>query len=144
MKLIAHELVTTLSQKITMSRDLMTYAIRPHLIKYGAPTGSLIISIKSESGDLLAQSSAVTVESITDEDYFHGEVRFLISNPLREGVSYNIELSSTGGYAYDFSNFIGWCNAYDLAKVGSSYSPSSGLNAPLLMEIWERKTVSRE
>lgn len=139
---MAHELITVLQQEITPTKNISVEAIRPHILKYGNPAGSLIVNLKDTNGKLIKASTAVTIASISASNYFHGMVRFYLSAPLKSGVTYIIELSASG-YSYAASDWIGWCNDFDLRVVDPDFSPAGGTSAPLHLELWERKVVTR-
>jgi hypothetical protein len=142
MILQVHELVSELKQKITTTETIQLYAVRVHLYKHLAPAGSLYLELKNANDALITTSNVITISSISVANYFHGYVRFLISYPMQSDTSYYFSLKSTG-YTYSDSAFIGWCNDFDLKRVESSYSPSSGIMAPLGLEIWGYETISR-
>lgn len=136
MQLVVSELLTTLSQDIVASSNLNIEAIRPRLLKYGSPAGSLFLRVKDSGGKLIKQSETISIASISAADYFHGLVRFYIDLGLREGTTYIVELGSTG-YTYNSSHWVGWIFDYDMRVVDG---PSG---AVYQLELWERKTVTR-
>lgn len=142
MILMAHELRTVLQQTITPSRNLNVEAIRPHLLKYASPAGSLKINIRDANGYLIKSSNTLAISAISAVAYFHGVVQFDVDVALKSGVTYIIELASTG-YTYGDSAFIGWCNDFDLRCNDVAFDDDSSISAALRMEIWERKYVSR-
>lgn len=142
MILMAHELISVLQQKITTTRNLSVEAIRPHLLKYASPSGSVKMNVRDVSGYLIATSNTVAISALSASAYFHGVIEFDIDVSLKNGVTYIIELASTG-YTYGSSSFIGWCNDFDLRCNDVSYSASGSISAALRMELWERKQVIR-
>jgi hypothetical protein len=59
-----------------------------------------------------------------------------MSVALKENTSYYLELK-TSGYTYGALAYLGWANSYELRNAGpASYSPATGLNAPLGLRLW--------
>lgn len=140
MRLLVHELnATPLSQVFTCPKTCNIAAVRPHLIRYGHPTGSLTITIEDAATDTVIASSTVQIGSIASADYFHGYVTFELGAGLREGSDYRVKLEGSGGYSFSESAYIGWCNGYDLGKYDPTYTPENSLHYPLDLELWERK-----
>jgi hypothetical protein len=146
MQLVLQELGLSssyLSQKITVgARDINVKHVRPHLYKHLAPAGTVSIQIRDASDVLIATSDAVTITDISAQNYFHGEVRFDVNAMLLKNTSYYIRLVSSG-YTYGANAFIGWCQDFDLRKVGVDYTPAGSLNTPFLLELWELKRVDK-
>lgn len=145
MNLIVHELVTTLTQRMTVGdNDVRLGAIRPHILKYGTPAGSLYMEVKNTSGTSLQTSETVTIASITaaTNTYFHGYIKFLTYITLLKNTSYDFILTPTG-YTFAESAYIGWCNDFDLQKYDRDYTPADSFDCPLDMELWEYKLITR-
>jgi hypothetical protein len=144
MKLITSELVTTLYQQITIGNfPIQLVAIRPHLLRWLHPTGSLAVQIQDASGQVIATSPAVAISAIGSDNYWHGYQRFDLSTHLKALATYRIALIPSGGYSFSESAYIGWCNDFDLRKVAATYSPNVGINGALDMEIWESRQPIR-
>jgi hypothetical protein len=145
MRLFVFDLQTsgTLRQQITPTRNIDMVAIRPHIYKSLSPGGTLTINIEDQHFNTLKSSNAVTISTISAENYFHGVVRFDIEYPLRKGLTYNVTLTAGGGYTFSASDNIAWVNDYDLRKVPTSYSNDTGFGGALLMEIWERREITK-
>ena len=140
MQLIMHEVVTTVAQKITIgANNLNIYAIRPHIYKALSPGGNVYLEIRDENFKLVAASDAVAVSAISLSNYFHGYVKFLCEASLTANTDYYVYMKTNGGYTFSNTNFIAWCNAFDLSKVDADYTPVTGLNAPLDLELWGYK-----
>lgn len=140
MNLYVHDLVTVLSQEITTpDRHTHLEAIRPHIYKHLAPSGSFKIQVLDANSNLVAESSTLTAADISASNYFHGYVKFPVKCTLSANTNYFIQLAATG-YTFSGSAFIGWCNDYDLRKYDSVLD---GVSSPLDMEIWEYKTKLR-
>lgn len=141
MKLIVHELTqgSNLNQTFTAPRDCNIVAVRPHILRYGLPSGNLQLSIEEVGGSSLA-STTLTISSIASANYFHGYVKFDIVVGLRKGVEYRVKLEGVSGYTFSESNYIGWCNGFDLKKYKASYQQTNSMDAPLDFELWERRT----
>lgn len=143
MKLILDELLSTLSQQITVgAHDIQLYAVRPHVVRYQQPAGSLQVQIWDVNGKLIDSSEVIAISAIGSDNFWHGYQRFLISTELKAGTVYRIALASSG-YSFVEGTFIGWALDYDLRKVPASYSPNAGTSAPLDLEIFESKEFRR-
>jgi hypothetical protein len=142
MKLVVHELVTELKQKITATVDQNVYSIRPHLYKNLAPAGSLTIEVRDENDLLIAESSSLSIGSIPSGNYYHGYVEFMIDCQMKANTDYYVALVPNG-YTFSDSAFIGWCNDFDLSKYASDDVLAIGANAPLDMEIWAKREQGR-
>lgn len=140
--LLTDELRTTLTQRVSATRNLQVDAMHLHLRSSGSPAGSLFVDVRDTAGGIIATSSAVAVNDIlTDADaansvaHYHGLVRFLIDVNLQSGQSYDIVLKSTG-YTYGASDFIGWCRDFDhlnqdgLRRSPVSYEGAVGYESP--------------
>ena len=139
MKLVVHELTGSgLFQTVTRDRRTIVEAVRPHIYRHNFPTGNLKVQILTEADDLVAESSEVPISSIGTEDFFHGNVRFLLNAYLNKNTNYKIKLVGTGGYSFNESAYIGWCVGFDLGRYPETYEPASLLNKPLDLEIWSR------
>lgn len=137
MRLVVYELITTIYQTITVgTHSMQLAAIRPHLLRFGNPAGSLIMKVYDNNGGFIAASDTVAISAIGSGTYWHGYQRFLNTVQLKKSTSYRLQLESIG-YSFSESGYIGWCNDYDLRKVTPNYSPSDGVNAPLDVELWE-------
>lgn len=137
MKLIVHELGPAgLSQKLIPDRNMFLAAIRPHILRYGRPTGSLKVELRDTTNDLIAESNVVNISDIGSADYFHGYIRFDISAGLQKDTEYVFKVVGGDGYSFSESAYIGVCNDYDLRKYPTSYPVAEGVYAPLDMEVW--------
>lgn len=151
--LVVHELGLTgsfgnteLKQLITIgARDLLVFAIRPHLYKHLAPAGTIYLQVQDTNGKKIKDSESVTITDISASNYFHGMVKFEIDVALKKNTQYYVALKSGGGYSYASNAFVGWCNDYDLRRVETDYTTPStvGVNSPLGMEIWVRKQITK-
>jgi hypothetical protein len=142
MNLILQELNTELVQAITTTKILNLYAFRLHLYKQGNPSGSLFVRIKDAQGGTIADSEPISISSISNADYFHGYVRFLISYPLKINTEYFISLKQSG-YSFSESAFIGWVQDLGLQRVTATYSPNTSYNSPLGLEVWAYEHLIR-
>lgn len=144
MRLLAHELHTKLTQRITTGpKPIQVTALRPHLLRYLAPTGSLQMQIEDDTGSILQVSETIAIASLPAGNYFHGYVRFLINCALRANTTYRVSLLALSGYSFSESAWVGWCNDYDLRKVQANYSPNIGWSAALDLELWETRNAIR-
>lgn len=139
MKLIVHELEAGgLEQIITPDKNTNVEAIRPHLVRYGHPVGTLKLELYDESAALVATSSSVTIDDIGSMDYFHGYVLFPINVAMKRDQAYTLKLVAEDGYTFDESAYVGWVNGHDLAKYPINGTPASHFNYPIDYEVWAR------
>jgi hypothetical protein len=147
--LVAHELtinsgIAALKQLLTIGdEDVYLGGIRPHILKVGAPAGSLYLEVRTAADVLIQASETVTIASITAATgtYFHGYVRFAIPITLLKNTSYYVVMQSTG-YTFAESAYIAWCNDFDLRKYSTEYTANAA-TAALDMEMWEYKLITR-
>lgn len=139
MKIIVHELKTTLYQTVIPEENTFVEAIRPHIYKHGSPAGALKVQVQDANGYLIAESNTVNIVDLSASAYFHGHITFDINVGLRAGETYRIALVPTIGYSFSESAYIGVCNSYDLSGYTQDYVSSSGnFSAPLDIQIWRR------
>lgn len=131
------------TKQITPTKNLNVVALRPHLWIQGAPGGTVKMQILDTSSKVIAESAARTVAGMKTLTYSHGFFYFAINAHLKKDTPYLIGLRSGGGYTYSDTNFVAWCNAFDLGRQNPSYSNNVGINAPLNCEIWTKNMVSR-
>lgn len=143
MKLWVHELSTELSQDFTAADDIDVAYIRPHLLKYGSPTGTLKLEIRGANGDVIYSGATIDISTISAENYFHGFVRFAVNQSFRSGDTFKVVLVAGGGYSFSELAYIGWCNGFDLAVNEASYSNPNGKYAALNAEFWAYDEVKR-
>lgn len=136
MQLVVSELITNLSQEVVATSNLNIEAIRPRLLKYGSPAGSLLLNVKDANNKKIVSSETISIASISTADYFHGLVRFYVDVSFKSGSTYIIELASTG-YTYNSSHWVGWIFDYDMRVVDG---PNGAVHQ---LELWERKQVRR-
>lgn len=142
MKLVVAELVTELSQQIKSVGGVRNVRhIRPHLFRKGAPAGGLKLEVRDANGGLIATSNTVLNSAIGSLTYAHGYVKFDVTVQLASEQIYEVALVPTGGYSFAESDWIGWCNGYDLGKYPEITPTSGSFNKPLDLEIWEFKQV---
>lgn len=137
MKLIVYELNTLVSQLVRPTKNTIVEAIRPHLYKHNFPLGSIVVEIQNQDGDLISRSNEVLISDISNADFFHGHIRFDVKAYLQKGIAYRICIKAIN-YEFSETAYMGVCNSYDLHSYPSEYSPSSGGNAPLDLQIWGR------
>ncbi len=142
MKLVVHELVTSLEQHLTVQDKIVqVVAVRPHLYRHNFPTGSLKVEIRDMADALVAESNTVAIADIGSEDFFHGYVRFDVSALLNKDTEYKFKLVHSGGYSFDEAAYCAWCNSFDLERYPKNFSPSSDFRYPMDVEIWQRRKV---
>lgn len=144
--LLVCPLFTSLSQRITIPEPKRNHvvAVRPRLLLFNNPSGSLKLAVKTTAGSelfSLTQSiSDIYTNSLVGNAYAHGFFRFQFSNvSILEPGDYDIELSGSS-YTYSNSAYIGWLSDYEFVTTKTS---NSAITNPLGMEIWTwRDTMS--
>ncbi len=120
--LVLDELKTTLEQDFTLNEDSLTgmriKAIRPLLYLHNDPTGTFTISLKQ--GVTTIDSKALTMAEILSNanfsagQYHWGVFNFEFDqyNTIKRGLTYTIELSSSG-YSFTESAYVGWIKPHE-------------------------------
>ncbi len=142
MKLIVHELQTSLTQNLTTNKIIQVVAVRPHIYRHNMPIGTLKVEIRTAGNVLVATSESIDISDIGAEAFFHGYVRFSVSAFLDKDTEYKFLLVGEDGYSFDESAYIGWCNGFDLGKYTPAVEPISSFHYPLDLEVWERKRIA--
>ena len=145
MRLLVHELVTELYQEITVDHiPRVVGAIRPHLLVFNRPglTGALRLEIRDTRNRVVAVSETLNLSDLSVLAYAHKYYRFYIDAHLRAGATYRVALVPGGGYSFSEAAYVAWCNGWEHRRLNSSYSFGE-LDAPLDMEIWERREIRR-
>lgn len=139
MTIVVHELNTEpVRMKIEVgSKPIMIYALRPYIYKHGSPSGSVYLQIQDALGNKIKDSESISISSLSVANYFHGFYKFLVTCGLSPNTEYCIEMKTTG-YTYASNAYIGWCNSFAFKNsFEASYGPpSTGLSAPLALQIW--------
>lgn len=136
MKLIVHEITTSVSQALTPDRNRQVSVVRPHLYIHNKPVGTLKVQIASSDGTLIAESNLVNIQDITVLPYFHGYVRFDVSAHLKRDVKYVVSVVAGGGYSFSESGYVGVCNDFDSRKYATDVTVTHPRYAPLDLEVW--------
>lgn len=151
MKLLVDELgksSASLVQQITIGdKNLDVTAIRPYLYFHNQASGSIALEIEDANGKKIATSESLSIATIkagiSSLGFDHGLLRFYVNASLRKNTTYGIRLVSSGGYSFADAAYVGWCRDYDLRIVGAAWSPSTGANSALLMELWGNDSMLR-
>jgi hypothetical protein len=141
MTLIVHELgldTTPTYQELKPTKNTIVKAIRPHILKYGNPSGSLQVRIADTTGATIATSESVSIDDISDATYFHGFIKFEVDAYLREDTTYRIYIEGISGYSFSESAYCGVCKEFENKKYQANY-PNNDFNSALDIEIWEKK-----
>lgn len=136
MKLIVHEISTSVSQKLTPDANTQVSVIRPHIYVHNKPTGTLKVQVAMPDGTLVAESAWLDIQTICTLPYFHGYVRFDVSANLKRGVEYMVSVVAGGGYTFSESGYVGVCNDFDSRKYDISSPITHPWYAPLDVEVW--------
>lgn len=141
MTLIVHELGMSAEptyQELKPLKNTVVESVRPHIIRYANPAGSIRVRIADSTGATIAISNAVPVASIGEGTYWHGFIRFDVDAHLRKDTTYRIYIEGVSGYSFSESDYIGVCKEYENKKYPASYSPSADFDSALDLEIWQR------
>lgn len=130
------ELNTELRQAITANEQSNVNAIRLHLYKHMFAVGALYVEIHSANG-LIATSEEIEISSISEANFYHGQIRFFIKAQLLPDTPYELVLKSNG-YGFSESAWVGWCSDFDFETYPVSYVPEGSLQRPLDYEIWTK------
>lgn len=136
MKLVVHELVSTLSQTVRCEALSNVIAVRVNLYKHNDPAGSLQVRIKS-NGQTIATSESIAISSVSAAAFSHGLVRFYITAQLQANRDYEIELVPSG-YTFSEPAYIGWCADFDFQTYPTISPVTHPLLAPLHYELWTK------
>jgi len=134
MKLVVSELITTLSQTVTITGEerLSFASIRPYIYMHNAPAGTFTLSVKSGAATLISKSftsSEIKSDLTTTDDYAHLWKALIFDNPFQLGKGeYELELSSSG-YSFSNTSYIGWVKEHENRfndQTGEEVSDFSG------------------
>ena len=147
--IVVDELVTTLSQNITLNsyRNYHIAGLKLRLLMYNAPAGTFTVSIKSGANTLSSYSftsADIKTELNTTDNYAHLYKVISIPYTILKSGSYEIELSSSG-YTYAFGSFIGWVKSYENIFNEREDSLDDITNNPFDILVYEkiREDLSR-
>lgn len=113
--LIVQDIVIAgIEQDIRLQLNANLYAIKLNLMKYGTPTGNLIIEIKEGSNVVKTITTAMSVLNAEIADaYGYGMFKFDLDIPIKktgEYTEYTIKLSSS---VDDVNNYYAWCKDWE-------------------------------
>lgn len=140
--LVVEELVTTLTQELTLSFRPRAHIshVRPYLYVHNTPAGTFTLSIRDSLSNVLS-SGTFTAQDIYDglattNDYAHAYFRVTFASvvPAPPG-NYSLHLSSSG-YTFSESAYLGWVREHEDLKVPITYTPANDFGNPLSYEIW--------
>lgn len=138
MKLIVHEILSSVSQGLTPEKNTQVTVVRPHLYIHNKPAGTLKVQVTTSDGLLIAESTEIDIQEMTTLPYFHGYVRFDVSAHLKGGVEYKVLVTTGGGYSFSESGYVGVCADYDSRKYELSEPISHPNYSPLDIEVWSK------
>lgn len=111
---VVDELKTTLSQEFSTTNRLERFqleAIRPILLLFNDPSGTFTLTLKEGATTLeassLSMSTILSDGNLTAGQYHKGALRFNFTTILNKGISYTLELSSSG-YTFAETSYLGW------------------------------------
>lgn len=150
MKLIVWELGLdgvneSLKETYSLTKDTDLYAVRAHLMIYGAPAGTVYMQIwHATENKVIKQSDSHTITSLKSNTYAHGMYRFVFNVNLKSGT-YRFVLRSSGGYSYSSSAFVGWCAHRELRRVSTPEGTEEfgGFSEPKGLEFWEYNKLNK-
>lgn len=135
MKLVVHELKSTITQEINSENTCNVVALRLHLYKHNSPAGSVYLEVQDALSNVVATSESILISSISASPFFHGKVRFNTVGQLKKNTQYSIILKSTG-YTFDEAAYIGWCADFDFNTYDTDYVVNRPVDSPLDYEVW--------
>jgi len=138
MKLVIHELTTTLTQSFNSLADSDGAAVRPHLFISNSPAGNLKMQKLNADGRLIDESPTIDISTITSAIAYHGYVKFDLVTPYLDEEAFQLALVPGGGYTFSESAFVGWCTDFDLRKYTPTFTPASARSAPFDVEFWKK------
>lgn len=146
--LVIDELKSTLTQDFVLADDslvgLKLKAIRPLLYFHNDPSGTFTLTLKQ--GVSTVDSKSLTMaEILTDAGFssneFHWGVfnfEFDKYNKIKRGITYTMELSSSG-YTFADSSYLGWIKPHEDFINTFTGSGGSFLNNAFGYELWGHK-----
>lgn len=140
MRLIVHEVQTSVFQTLRHPSNLFVGAVRPHIYLHNNPSGNLKVQICSSDGEVLAESSAINFSTIASDIEFHGYVTFYVDASLRKDTDYQIKIVAGGGYSFSEAAYCGVCADYDSRKYDPPTPDIHPWISPLDIEIWSRSS----
>lgn len=139
-RLIIRELkADALYQQIVPTENLNLVHIRPHLLIYGSPSGTLQVQVRDSNDRIAGASNTISISTLKTQTYAHGYFRFDITQPLISGVTYRIALVGGGGYTFSETDYVGWASDWNDEKISTTYTQSGDVDSPLDFELWVRK-----
>lgn len=145
MILLVHEIVTGGSYlaKFTPDANKAVKTICPHLLRVGAPAGTVKLQITNHNGDPIASTNTRNITSLGTGTNFHGYCNFDLDFHMRAGVEYGVKLVTTG-YTLGAS-YLAWANGFDLGSYEGTYENVStlGYSAPLDIKCWVERLVQK-
>lgn len=136
MKLIVHEILSSVSQGLTPEKNTQVTVVRPHLYIHNKPVGTLKVQITTSDGLLIGESTEIDIQSMTTLPYFHGYIRFDVQAHLKRDVEYKVMVTAGGGYTFSESGYVGVCNDFDSRRYETSEPISHPNYSPLDIEVW--------
>ena len=125
---------------VTPPKNVFVEVLRPHLVRYGSPAGTLQMLVLDSTNTQIAASNVLTISSLAPTfGYAHGYWEFDVNAGLKANQSYTFKLVSGGGYSFSESAYVGWVNGCDLGKYSPTTAPPNLLQWPLDIEVWHRK-----
>ena len=137
--------VIAIEQEIRLTRNAGLVAIRLHLMKYGTPTGDLVMAIYEGANLIKSVTTAMsTLNAEFSLAYGHGLFKFDLEIPIRKSgayTTYTIKLSAAG---YGASNYYAWVkdwlpektNLYGEGNITNGITPQDTLK-PYHFELYE-------
>ena len=140
MYLIVDELKTSLTQTVTLTREMWLKAIRIDLYKHNISSGSIKVSIKdgaTEIGSKTLTMAFIEANVPVSNTYLHGMITFELSNPVRlPKQDYQIVMEGAGGYSFTSNSFVGWKKEYENRTNTPTDITVEDLDSPHSFQLW--------
>ena len=145
-KLVVDELLTTLSQTFTLTKNMRftVEAIRPYIYMHNTPAGTFTVAVKSGGTELFSKtftSAEIKSDLETTDNYAHIWKGIVFSNPAHiENGQYELELSSSG-YTYSDTSYLGWIREHENLTNEIDGTPVSDMQNPRAFQLLTRQVV---
>lgn len=136
-------LQVSLTQRMRSLYPQEMRGIRPQLIGFNDPTGTVYLEVRRHSdGFLIGNSDTVDLADVATLNYWHGYVAFDFEFGMQEDVEYRVTILP-GTYVYSASSYVAWAKDYGFQKYDTSYGAGGPGAAAFDMEMWIRKLITK-
>lgn len=128
-----------------LTEPKMIKGIRVNLIRVGSPAGSVFAQLQTAGGVEMISSDSRTISSLGSGNNWMGLVPFDLEAGLLANTNYFFSLGISG-YTYSEAAHLAWAVDWgydDEGKNPGFYTPYGVDDAPLDIEIWEKKLITK-